>query len=104
MIRRREFVGLLAPLGGLISSIDVLLRLQRGSAARSRSSKIADGLPLSGEERSCSGHQRDGPSLEPIRTLARDAFEASRSLTALEQDARHRAAIGKRAPASVPGK
>jgi hypothetical protein len=24
-----------------------------------RHSKIADGLPLSGEERSCSGHQRD---------------------------------------------
>jgi hypothetical protein len=50
------------------------------------------------------GHAADISSLEPIRTLARDAFEASRSLTALEQDARHRAAIGKRAPASVPGK
>jgi hypothetical protein len=27
--------------------------------AHLRHSKIADGLPLSGEERSCSGHQRD---------------------------------------------
>jgi hypothetical protein len=36
-----------------------LLRCMSLALARMRHSKIADGLPLSGEERSCSGHHPD---------------------------------------------
>src|SRR5262245_16105642 len=67
---------------------------QRASATKSallRHGKIADGLPLSGEERSCSGHHRNDLTHLRHRASRNPAVQQSRVCYSFRKHGRHRA-------------
>jgi hypothetical protein len=65
--------------------------------ARMRHSKIADGRPLSGEERSCSGHHRNDRVLPPTETSAANFAVGSASCL----EARHSLNRRRRRPLMI---